>query len=138
MKKMQLLLLFAALFMISCSKNNKLVGEWKPEGDNEKGSLIFNKNETFVGINEDGETDGMGFSSKNIKYKTDFSKTPAHLDLIILSNENEEMFRMRGIIEFLSDNTARIGFNTKKRDLIEMLSRPKSFADADSKVIRRR
>lgn len=138
MKKIYQLLALATLIFCACSNKNKIVGEWKTEGENEKGSFIFNKDGTIVAIDEYGKTDDMGFKSKNIKYKTDFSKTPAHLDYVFFNDENEEVFRLRGIIELLSDNTIRIGFNTNKEGFMEVLSRPKSFTDADSRILRRR
>ena len=72
MKRVIQTFILASILLCSCSKSNRLSGEWKPDGEKEKGSLIFNKDGTFVGIDEDGKTDDMGFKSKNIKYKTDF------------------------------------------------------------------
>ncbi len=132
--------LLSSVILVSCKTKSKLVGEWTTQDKYEdKGTLIFKEDGTFISINSDGKIDNMGFKTNNIKYEFNQSKSPNWLDFIFYDSENkEEIVRMRGIIEFMSNNTARIGLVTNKSDLIEMLSRPHNFEECDSKIISRK
>ena len=132
--------LLVGLVLISCKNKSKIVGEWTTQNKYEdKGTLIFKEDGNFISINSSGKIDNMGFKTNNIKYEFNGSKKPNWLDFVFYDSENkEEIVRMRGIIEFMSDNTARIGFLTNKSDMIEMLSRPHNFEECDSKIISRK
>jgi hypothetical protein len=124
-------------FLVGCKSKSKIIGEWTTQDKySDKGTLIFKEDGTFISINGDGKIDNMGFKTNRIKYELNQSKNPNWLDFVFFNADtNEEIVRMRGIIEFLSDNTARIGFMANKSDLIEMLSRPKSFEECEEKII---
>jgi len=130
----------ATTLIISCKSKSKIIGEWTTqEKYDSKSTLIFNKDGSFISINSEGKIDNMGFKTKNIKYEINESTKPNWLDFVFYDSANkEEIVRLRGIIEFMSDNTARIGFLTNKSDMVEMLSRPHDFEECDSKIISRK
>ena len=138
--KRLLAVLLVVMLLYSCNGKNKIVGEWSAKGTYEANEmLIFKDDGTFLSVKgENGET-SFGFKVGKAKFELNTSKSPNTIDYVFFDSDGkEEVVRLRGIVEFLGQNVARLGFNTNKRDLIEMMSRPKNFNDCDIKMISRK
>lgn len=137
MKKI-ILLLITALTISACSKQPEIIGEWTSEDEyGSKETIIFKEDKSMIVI-KNNRVEDFDFEDKTLKYEVDDSKTPCWFDMIIYDDKNhEEIMRIKGLYEFLSDNTFRLCINGGKRNLEESLQRPSSFEKRNTTIFTR-
>lgn len=137
--------LLSVFMLLSCNKHqSKIVGEWEVQEDGKsQGTFIFKEDGTFISIDENGKINDLGLdngnTTVNMSYEYNASKEPDWLDLIYLGSEKKDKkdaIRIKCIAEFLSDNTIRVGSNTKGDG--DILERPASFDKSENIILKRK
>ncbi|HPH93244.1 MAG TPA: hypothetical protein PLZ68_20635 [Ferruginibacter sp.] len=130
-------LAFAVVLICSCGNKNKIVGEWTSTGQYEENEvLIFKEDGTMLAVRGKTGESTFPFKTGLVKYSLNTSTNPNQIDYIFYDQEGkEEIFKLKGIIEFLGETSARIGFNANKKELMDMLTRPKDFSSCDIKML---
>ena len=124
--------------LASCGKKDKLVGEWdSQEKYGDKSSWIFKEDGSVIVIKDGKEQNILGTERKtSMKYSVDDSKNPKWFDIIINDDVNhEEVYRMKGIYDFLSDNTFKLCMPINKNDLP---MRPLEFVSENTVIFERK
>jgi hypothetical protein len=126
-KKTCLIIMIANLllsFNSYCQKTH--IGNWKGVDKGKIGFINLQEN-GFATITSDncnlgGETFRMNGVDLKLTYSIDYKSSPINIDFIITSlNNNEELNRLSGIIEFIGETKMKIRFSFEKS------SRPINF-----------
>ncbi|CAN5133419.1 hypothetical protein BH09BAC5_BH09BAC5_27960 [soil metagenome] len=127
-----------ALLFFSCSNHATLVGSWVNNDSYSEKKTIFNQDGSLTvikGNDVKGSTnEELG---QKLSWETDETKTPHWLTYVLVDTKsNETIMTIKGIYEFLDDNTVRICFNSEYNKE-KMLIRPTSFDEGETKVLKR-
>lgn len=113
-----------------------IVGEWEGEIKSKPTTLIFNEDGSYITIkgnkvsSSSEEKDG-----KSAHWEVDCSKTPHYIDIVITDEDKqEEIARMKGLWEFLSENKVRFYI---AKDMEKALVRPDAFDENKTVVLTR-
>lgn len=138
MKKI-ILFFVCTIFVSACNKQPSIVGEWISEDNyGSKQTIIFKEDKSMIVI-KNNRVEDFDFEDKTLKYEVDNSKKPCWFDMIIYDDKNhEEIMRIKGLYEFLSENTFRLCINGGQRNLEESLQRPSSFEKRNTTIFTRR
>jgi len=110
-----------------------VIGTWQEIEEEDTIRLVFDS-EGYAILNFNQETIGgksysMDGLECSLRYKLDLSKSPAWIDFVIISKEdNSEFDFMLGIIEFSDDSTEM----KMCLDLYEGNKRPENFIEMDT------
>lgn len=140
MKKNILFLFSAAIIVLfSCNKAPSITGEWISEDEyRSPETTIFKDDNTFIVI-KDNKVKEFDSENKSVTYELDDSHKPAWIDIIVTDKINkEEIMRIKGIYEFLSDNTIRMCINGGKYEVEKSLIRPSEFDKNNTHVLTRK
>jgi hypothetical protein len=114
-----LLLIIAIGILQSCSNTNQRhIGEWKGIDNkvNQPVSLVLDKSNHAVFVEGNQVLGGKDFVINGVKaeckYEIDYSKSPIWLDLLIYEQgKTEAKTRIKGIVQFITDNKMQYRFN---------------------------
>ena len=138
-----LLLSSTLLVFAACSPDSKkqtIVGQWEGESHGQKQTVIYNEDGSWTKIkgNDVKMSSDIDDTTKTLKYEVDYSKTPHAIDYVIFDkSNNEEVARLKGIFEFLSDKTMRFYMEEAKYNVEKALVRPKEFDESKTIVLTR-
>lgn len=133
--KKTILLLTASILLFACNKQPSLVGEWTSVDKHGKEEMTIFKEDKSMVIIKNNKVKEFNFEDKSLKYEVDNSKTPNWFDMIVYDKKNnEEIMRVKGIYEFLSENTFRLCINGGKHDIEQALQRPSSFNEKNTTI----
>jgi hypothetical protein len=112
-----LIVVLISVAILNCSsKNVRHIGEWKGTDKGKTGSLIMDKTNHAIFVIDNQVLGGNDFVINGVKgeckYEIDYSKNPIWLDIVIYEKgKNEEKGRLKGIIEFITDNKIEYRLN---------------------------
>jgi len=149
-------ILLMTLFLLSCrdlrwlrgSVEKKLIGEWKGTNDGETGSIILNKDSSWVFIIGDFVLPATeeGIIVENMIWTVDDIQDPIHLDCIVYLKQTESGMKRRVILplilRFLGQNKIQIRSifelsddNTTSPPTLYMGKRPTGFeTESDDQI----
>lgn len=122
--------------LLSLQSNNKHLGEWEGDDGSDVGYLILDE-EGYATLKADGQVMGgksaiVGGVEAYMLYEIDYESSPIEIDFIIHNlADDEEMGRLKGILEFIDDNTLKLALGFQG-------SRPENFGGSDAIVFTRK